>query len=409
MRITKYLFACAQVLALCTVAVAQVVNPVEIKDPKLSDLQRLHFDELKEAGNSLTLHAFPYPFYFSRKLDIDEKQQKQEAQQSIRFDQYDGKTVLEVTGNYYASYSTELMSQNQRALRTFQDVVVPILSAVAPPLSGETNLDSFAVEVSHHVRKKVMGVQVENPENIVILMPRDAALRLVHPKDANEKQAALLEARVFLDSEPLALFVSEPATRQAMTAQNDESLRHTQVVKTDALPVAAPTASISRAVSQEELAEMQKQYKTAIDSIVHQLDAQAHFVSYAPPAFITFHQGAYLEFSLKTTLDTAPGASRYRLAALAFDDHISHLVRPTVGALPDGFSADGLAFSTSIVEDSKEKTESSEAVEFFFPIAVLRCYVAYDCTGQQLIDAGYVLINGERVKLDLQSAEAGVH
>ncbi|HXP16355.1 MAG TPA: hypothetical protein VN868_04595 [Terriglobales bacterium] len=49
----------------------------------------------------------------------------------------------------------------------------------------------------------------------------------------------------------------------------------------------------------------------------------------------------------------------------------------------------------------------SEAVEFFFPFASLRCYDKYDCTGQQLLDAGAVLINGERVALDLQIAGGG--
>jgi hypothetical protein len=38
----------------------------------------------------------------------------------------------------------------------------------------------------------------------------------------------------------------------------------------------------------------------------------------------------------------------------------------------------------------------------------LHCYERYDCTGQQLIEAGSVLINGERVGLDLQIAEANL-
>jgi hypothetical protein len=48
------------------------------------------------------------------------------------------------------------------------------------------------------------------------------------------------------------------------------------------------------------------------------------------------------------------------------------------------------------------------AVEFIFPLNLLRSYEHFDCTGQQLIDAGFVLINGERVSLNLQVAEAGV-
>jgi hypothetical protein len=47
----------------------------------------------------------------------------------------------------------------------------------------------------------------------------------------------------------------------------------------------------------------------------------------------------------------------------------------------------------------------AEAVEFFFPLRVMHCFATYDCTGQQLLDSGTVVINGERSALDLQIAE----
>ena len=67
---------------------------------------------------------------------------------------------------------------------------------------------------------------------------------------------------------------------------------------------------------------------------------------------------------------------------------------------------DGIAFSTTIhQQDKPAASQGSEAVEFFFPVEALRCYETFDCTGQQMIDQGSVLINGERVNLDLQMAE----
>ena len=48
---------------------------------------------------------------------------------------------------------------------------------------------------------------------------------------------------------------------------------------------------------------------------------------------------------------------------------------------------------------------AADTVELLFPRAELRRYENYDITGQQLINAGFVLINGERVGLDLQTAE----
>jgi len=142
--------------------------------------------------------------------------------------------------------------------------------------------------------------------------------------------------------------------------------------------------------------------------IVKELDAQAHFVPYAGPAFVAFRKGVYLEFSIDTHLSEAPGGSRYRLAALAFDDHIAHLIRPLLGYVKDDSQFDGISFSTTLHLAGKTATPaSSEAVEFFFPLPALRCYERYDCTGEQLIDAGTVLINGERVGLDLEVAEGG--
>ncbi|HEY1271101.1 MAG TPA: hypothetical protein VGF08_03920, partial [Terriglobales bacterium] len=175
-----------------------------------------------------------------------------------------------------------------------------------------------------------------------------------------------------------------------------------------AAAVEEPPAGPPRDTSAEALAKTQASYQKITDLVMKELDAQAHFVSYAPPAMIAFRKGAYLEFSVSTTLPSAAGGSRYKNAATAFDDHISHLIRPTMAYFKGDLDFDGIAYSTTIHQQEKDKAPSSqgdEAVEFFFPIAALRCYENYDCTGQQLIDQGSVLINGERVSLDLQTAE----
>jgi len=96
-----------------------------------------------------------YPFYFSRKLDIDEQQQKNSDQRSIRFDQYNGKTVLAVTGNYYAAYSAQRMDKDQRARATFLRVVEPILKLAVPKFRDNENVQGYAFEVSHHILGQV--------------------------------------------------------------------------------------------------------------------------------------------------------------------------------------------------------------------------------------------------------------
>ena len=152
---------------------------------------------------------------------------------------------------------------------------------------------------------------------------------------------------------------------------------------------------------------MQASNQQVVDQIVKELDPQAHFVSYAPPKFIAFRQGTYLGLSLNTALPDSAAGSRYKLAATAFDDHIAHLIRPVLSYFKDEQQFDGIGFGTTIHLSGKSATSASEAVEFFFPFTALRRYERYDCTGQQLIDAGAVLIDGERVSLDLQIAEGG--
>jgi hypothetical protein len=109
---------------------------------------------------------------------------------------------------------------------------------------------------------------------------------------------------------------------------------------------------------------------------------------------------------MTSTLDGASQGSQYRQAALAFDRHISHLVRPILAYFKDSSGFDGIDFSTTIKSSDDKAGANAEAVEFVLPLSAMRCFVQYDCTGQQLLNAGIVLINGERVGLDLQVAEA---
>src|SRR5664279_6178428 len=79
---------------------AQVVTPVELSDPKTQHLQQRHLQTLMTIGKEIEAHQFPYPFYFSRVLDVDVAKMQAADQRSIRFDIYKNLTVLEITGNY---------------------------------------------------------------------------------------------------------------------------------------------------------------------------------------------------------------------------------------------------------------------------------------------------------------------
>lgn len=417
-----------------TFAAAQVLSPAEIKDPVLRDLQTRNIEDLKLVGQEIASSSFDFPFYLSRKLDIDEKQQQTAEQRSIRFDHYTGKTVLAITGNYYAAYSAEKLNNEQRARETFLHVVMPILKIVVPRFQNNRAVQGYALEISHHVLGKVMNVSMEHPENLVVYLPQAAALKLLSAKDEAAQQAALLRGQTLLNAAPVSIWISGEGPQLTVSTQSAEEPENpspqvgAEIVdgsdgrrsdghssgsvpsfpKSSRIREASDTALPSRDTSPQALSSLQGANKEILSAMVKELDPQAHFVSYAAPSFVAFRQAIYLELSLNSPLPESAAGSRYKLAAFAFDEHIAHLIRPVLGYFKGEPQFDGIGFSSNIHLPGKAASNSpSEAVEFFFPFAALRCYEKYDCTGQQLIDAGTVLINGERVSLDLQIAEGG--
>lgn len=429
MRVTRTLF-CA--FAITSALTAQVLSPEEIRDPQLSALQRKYQAELKTITKEISAHSFPYHFYFSRKLDLAEKEQPQNDQRSVQFDRYRDQVVLKITGNYFASYSAELMVPEARARETYQDVILPLLKASADALEKADAPQAFAFEISHHVRKKALGLASEFAENVVLIVPKAAAQRAAAANNPESQHAAVLEGEAFLNAVPISFWPRpegtvaktqpEPQKSAAAPVQSAPPIAARiasepiysppplPLVPKQPVPAAVPQAMAhERDTSPEALKQLQSSYQADLDRMVQELDSQAHFVRYAPPAFIPFHQGLYLQLSMTTTLPQAAAASQYALAAQAFDQHIAHLIRPVTGffknASPD---FDGIDYSTSVRLSGDETAAGSAiAVEFIFLRDLLRAYAQFDCTGQQLIDGSFILINGERVSLNLQAAAAG--
>jgi hypothetical protein len=421
------LFALILVMVAGT-ALAQVLTPAEINDPDLRSLQQEYINDLKVVGQDIQGLQLKYRFYLNRKLDVDESQQQQVDQRSIRFDRYNGQTVIAVTGNYYAAYSEKIAAE-QRARSTFLSVAMPILRSEVPRFQTIQEVKGYAIEISHHVLGNVMGVMVERPENLMIFLPQRGALQLLGSRDENIQQAGLMQGQIFLNAQPINIWLNGegpqpltgadpnssstdrpvPQAEIRTTAAGEGSARQA-IMNLPNTPVAKPneiTLIPARDTSPQALAALQASNQELVAKLIKELSRQAHFVPYASQSFVAFRQGIYLELSLETSLPESAAGSRYKLAAMAFDDHLARLIRPTLAYFKGEQKFDGISFSTTVrVAGKLPPAGKAEAVEFFFPFVALHHYEKYDCTGQQL-DAGTVLINGERVALDLQNAEGG--
>src|ERR1035441_7548421 len=62
--------------AVVSVAGAQVLPPNEIQDPELRALQERNMDDLKQLGADILKLPTDYPFYLSRKLDLELSKQR---------------------------------------------------------------------------------------------------------------------------------------------------------------------------------------------------------------------------------------------------------------------------------------------------------------------------------------------
>ncbi|MGA2716407.1 MAG: hypothetical protein ABSG41_25205 [Bryobacteraceae bacterium] len=395
-------------------ATAQVLAPAEIADPEIRGLQQSHLEELHAITAALAGHQFPYRFSFSRKLDLSERDQDRNDQRSIQFDRFQGKVVLKITGNYFAAYSAERMTKEERAARTWRDVMLPILQAAAPALAKAEVPDAFALEISHHVVRKVLGVDTESVENVVLILPKASARSLMAARDEAGQIAAVQEGVAYLNGTPISFWPGarkEPPAIQVSSLPSTPpasalaAVHGTPAAAAPSAPLVTPAAPTQPAVAP---ATLDAKYRDTLAKMLKDLDSQAHFVAYAPPSFMDFRGGQYLEIAIATPLAASDSGSQYKLAALAFDRHVAHLVRPVAAYFKDSADFTGIDFSTTArLAGTSAEGEGSEAVEFIFPLSALRSYAQFDLTGQQLLDAGVVLINGERVSLDLQIAEAG--
>ncbi|MGI9101457.1 MAG: hypothetical protein ACR2IF_03340 [Terriglobales bacterium] len=395
---------------------AQVLSPGEIGDASSRDLQEKYFEQLKQFGVEARAHKFPYAFSFSRVLDVELPQQAGVDQRSVRFDVYNNRTVLEMTGNYFASYSTLAMDFNHRTRQTFSDVVLPLLKMAVPRFNQVDSFQAYAFEISYHIRNKVLGVENESFENVVYIFPRAAAERLVSASTPEQQQGAVLDGQVLVNGEPFMMWLTGDPPPGQGTPRKKEKNDRTEVASLQ--PTVGTSAPIEptvnpkllglpeppvRIVTAGTLGSLQAEYREVLARMVRELDSQAHFVPYAPPGFIAFKRGAYLQLSVTTPLDAnASAGSRYKVAALAFDEHIAHLVRPVLAYFQPAKDFDGISFATSVKFSA---SPSPVAIEFMLPVKALRCYANFDCTGQQLIDSGIVLMNGDRISLELQTAE----
>src|ERR1700719_3040164 len=136
------------------VAASAQVSPNEILDPRLKSLEKQYLPQLKTINQEVFKIHFPFPFYLSRVVGLDPSQQVEADTRGLEFRRFRDRITLKATGNYNAAYDSKQFTRNERATRTFRDVLLPILQIVVQMISSHVHCDSVGFESAYHVREK---------------------------------------------------------------------------------------------------------------------------------------------------------------------------------------------------------------------------------------------------------------
>lgn len=441
----KTLLALA-LLAFCAMPGSAQVSPTEILGPDLKALEQTYFQQLIGINQSVAKIKFPFPFYLSRYVGLDPAKQAEADSRGLEFVRFADRAILKVTGNYNAAYDTLRLTQNERAATTFRSVILPILQAVAAALPEDLACDGIGFEIAHHTRTNDRSYDFEGKETLVVVFDRAEAWAMSRASGDAERQEILNRSKVFVSGVDYGLALDErdplnvqtlrrsiPAKPDATSSARSSTLTsHSGLLKPadpappsapPAVPVAAESAPAAEAgakpnlpraadpspetpaATQADADRLAEKYQSELRALAKEGAAKFHFVSYAPPTFVLFHEKIALEMTLRNSLEFAPAkGSIYRRAAESFDLFLAPLLKDISERVSQ--DVEFQLFDFSVLNKLRPTAkQTSEAVEFICPRAALKKFVNAEITNQQLLDESIVLVNGVRIALNLQLVE----
>jgi hypothetical protein len=416
---------------------------------KLKAAEQKYLPQLQSLHKAISDAKFPFPFILTRYVTANPDSQSLDSR-GLEFVDFQGQIVLKTSGIYKAAYDSNRITQNERAVRVFREVIVPILQLIPQQLPPDVACDAVGFEIVYHTRAPDKNFEYEGKEILVVVLNREDAFALPNQADDPKHQAILNRSAVYVngkefglalgDRNPLdldALGRSTAAAPQSSAtggpvgtarlslanprppAASSQGSAHaepgeTAPPETAATPAAsaAPTpASVVPAADPEPAAtpadaeRLQSQFQAQLVALLKENGAKFHLVTYAPPSFSVYHDKLVLQVTLRNSLTFEKSASSiYRRAAQSFDLFLAPQLKDLSDKIPSNAEFQLLDFSV-LNKLSPDAKSTSEAIEFICPRTALKQFVNAEITNQQLLDQSVVLVNGVRIALTLQLVE----
>ena len=420
------------------------VSPSEILNPDLKALEESYFQQLKSINQSIAKTKFPFPLYLSRYVGLDPARQAEADSRGLEFVRFQDRAILKVTGNYNAAYDTTRLNRNERAAATFRTVVLPILEQVTAVLPKELACDGIGFEISHHTHTRDRAYDYEGKEILVVVLDREDAWALSGAATDPERQEIVNRSKVYVSGAEfgLSLVERDPLNVQALprsvpakpdatsTARSSTQAVRSPLLKSNLPPPSAtpsvpasenavppsvrPASPASKPVdpqpaspppTQADADRLDGRYQVQLAAFAKQGAAKFHFVDYAPPTFVVFHDKLALQLTLRNSIQFGPvKGSIYKRAAQSFDLFLAPLLKDLSDRISPDLEFQLYDFSV-LNKLSPGPKGTSEAIEFICPRTALKQFVNAEITNQQLLDQSFILVNGVRIALNLQLVE----
>src|SRR5207245_10281137 len=271
------------------------------------------------------------------------------------------------TGNYNAAYDSARLTQNERAASTFHTIVLPILDQLTAALPEDMACDGIGFEISHHVHTRERSYDYEGKEILVVVLDRGDAWALSRAATDSERQEIVNRSKIFISGTEFGLSLTEraplnvqalprsvPAKPDATSSARSSTLAsHSSLLKpvsalpsatasapapVESTPVATATDHPSPAAAdpppaapvptQADADRLDEKYQSQLAALAKEGAAKFHFVNYAPPTFVVFHEQMALQMTLKNSLPFGPAkGSIYKRAAQSFDLFLAPLLK----------------------------------------------------------------------------------
>jgi hypothetical protein len=348
--------------------------------------------------------------------------------------------VLKTSGFYTAAFNAEQLTPNERASRTFQEVIVPILRLITHEIPSDVMCDGIGFEIAYHARAPRKDSDFEGREIVAVVLDRADAFAFLNESGNEQRQAILNRSGIYLDAQPFALALGQrdalnlealekpgsgdarsttsPASAAAATARlsvsnprlapmASSSPSHAASAERGAAGIVrpfAPAANPKAAASPADAEQLQAQFQSQLDAFLKENGAIFHLVDYAPPSFAMDHKQLVLQLTLRNSLAFDKSTSSiYKRAAQSIDLFLAPQLKALVPKLPVDLPVDALDFS--VLNRLGNEEDASEAVEFNCPLTSIRSFIDDEIASQDVINQSLVLVNGVRIHLDLELVE----